>query len=331
MTHTDAVRISVASDAAEARRIATYQAQQLKWSDVEIGTANLLATELATNLAKHAQQGALVVTSYVTSGTGRLQLMAVDRGPGIEDLEACVRDGHSTAGSPGTGLGALGRMATVFEMFSTPGKGTVAIAEMRQRSAASDAASSWSVGAVCVPYPGERVCGDAWGFIGDASAATVAVCDGLGHGPAAAAAAAAAKEARRDGPRDGPRAVVERMHSALRPTRGAAAAVATLTAQSVRYCGVGNICASIVGPGRTHALVSHAGTLGHSAQRVAEFDYPWTASSTLVLHSDGISAHWKPEDWPGLWVRDPAIVAGALYRDRTRGNDDATVVVVRPA
>ena len=51
----------------------------------------------------------------------------------------------------------------------------------------------------------------------------------------------------------------------------------------------------------------------------------------LVMHSDGVSARWSLERYPGLAVRDPSLVAGVLYRDFCRGSDDATVVAVREA
>ena len=45
------------------------------------------------------------------------------------------------------------------------------------------------------------------------------------------------------------------------------------------------------------------------------------------MHSDGLSTGTASTRYPGLAVRDPALIAGVLYRDFTRGHDDATVVV----
>jgi hypothetical protein len=63
--------------------------------------------------------------------------------------------------------------------------------------------------------------------------------------------------------------------------------------------------------------------------RVRELEYPFGTQAALVLHTDGIGSRWKPEDWPGLWRRHPAVIAGAIFRDQKRGRDDATVVAVR--
>ena len=46
------------------------------------------------------------------------------------------------------------------------------------------------------------------------------------------------------------------------------------------------------------------------------------------MHSDGISTHWDPGQYPGLIARHPAVIATVLFRDFGRGNDDATVVVL---
>jgi hypothetical protein len=49
----------------------------------------------------------------------------------------------------------------------------------------------------------------------------------------------------------------------------------------------------------------------------------------LVLHSDGLTSHWKLAAYSGLHVRHAAVIAGVLYRDFRRANDDVTVVVVK--
>ena len=126
-------------------------------------------------------------------------------------------------------------------------------------------------------------------------------------------------------------ALMERMHLALRPTRGAAAAVADVdvAARVVRYAGVGNIAATVWGPDGSRSLVSHNGIVGHEMRKVQRFEVPLPPRGLLVMHSDGIATRWQLEKYPGLALRDPAVVAAVLYRDFCRGRDDATVVVAR--
>jgi len=75
--------------------------------------------------------------------------------------------------------------------------------------------------------------------------------------------------------------------------------------------------------------VSHPGTVGHELARIHEYDYAWPTGSLLILHSDGARTRWAVDAYPGLVRRDPALVAGVLYRDFERGNDDVTVVALR--
>jgi hypothetical protein len=93
---------------------------------------------------------------------------------------------------------------------------------------------------------------------------------------------------------------------------------------------VGNIAARIYdGSLSRHNLVSLNGTAGHQCERIQEFNYPWPEDGLLILHSDGLSTSTGLETYPGLAARDPALIAGVLYRDFCRGRDDATVVVVK--
>jgi anti-sigma regulatory factor (Ser/Thr protein kinase) len=332
MMRTSAVRISDRTQVAEARRAAMQHARALEWNDVESGEAALVATELAMNLSKHAHEGGAVILNS-TNGSNRtwLQVIAVDHGPGMSQVEHCFEDGYSTAGSPGTGLGAVRRIADSLEVYSTPGKGTVLVAELERAARGAPAPGACAIGAVSVPRTGETVCGDAWAVGTTDTAVAVLVVDGLGHGPLAAEAADAAVGTFRSGEVGNPKATMLRLHDALKATRGAAAALAVIDprAGTLRYCGVGNIVGAIVVNGEKRNLVSHNGTLGHSLATVGEFTYDWDRGATLVMHSDGVSGRWAADQWPGLWQRGPAIGAAVIYRDWRRERDDATVVVAR--
>jgi anti-sigma regulatory factor (Ser/Thr protein kinase) len=327
-----AVHVEDGSKVAEARRAALDHARELEWSDVSSANAAIVATELATNLAKHAREGLVSVTTLDGAQSPRLGILSVDHGPGIDDLDASFRDGYSTAGSPGNGLGAVRRLAKSLDVISTREKGTVFFAEMQDPARAYAArAERFAIGGLCVQRAGESVAGDAWDVRHEGDSLAVLVCDGLGHGAIAAEASRQAVATFLDRSALNPKETMERIHQALRPTRGAAAAIAVIDPDAgiVRYCGIGNISAVIVTPTDVRHLVSHNGTLGHIAARFVDFTYPWPAGASLVMHSDGVSARWQPEEWPGLWQRAPSMVAGVIYRDHRRPRDDATVVVVR--
>ena len=97
----------------------------------------------------------------------------------------------------------------------------------------------------------------------------------------------------------------------------------------IRFAGIGNIAAVVLNGAERRHLVSLNGIVGHEYRKVSEFAQPWQAQSVLVLHSDGIGTHWDLLRYPGLLGRDPSLIAGILYRDFTRGRDDATVVVLK--
>jgi anti-sigma regulatory factor (Ser/Thr protein kinase)/serine/threonine protein phosphatase PrpC len=334
MMETAAVHMTDPSKVAEVRRLTIDQARALAWNESDCGKAALLATELATNLVKHASSGSVIIVSESVHAGTRLRLMTLDHGPGMKDVEACMRDGFSTAGSPGTGLGAVRRIANLFDIYSTPEKGTVVVAELngpaRQNAPVSN---GFSVGGVSIAYPGETAIGDSWDYFNEDGCLCVLVCDGLGHGVLAAEASRLAVAAFRARPSADVTMSLNRIHEALRVTRGAAAAIAAIDRRSgtVRFCGIGNIVGSIVENSQVRHLVSHNGILGHSAPRISEFSYPWNDDCQLVMHSDGVSGRWRPDELLGLWRRAPSLIAGAICRDWIRGRDDATVVVARPS
>jgi hypothetical protein len=268
-------------------------------------------------------------------GTGRgLEVLATDKGPGIGDVARSLEDGYSTVGTPGTGLGAIRRQADLFDIWSRPGAGTVVMARIRaEDSAAGSAAMDWEIGTVLLPYPGELECGDSWAFGMKSGTPSLFAVDGSGHGPHAALAARSAVEAFETSDQMDSVRVMETIHRALAPTRGAAVAVARVDrpAQLVRFSGVGNIGAALVSEDAIKRMVSLNGTAGHVAPRMREFTYPYRGAATVILHSDGVSAKWDLAAYPGLATCRPSIIAGLLTRDFRRTNDDALVAVLRVA
>ena len=253
----------------------------------------------------------------------------------MTDIDNCMRDGFSTGGTAGTGLGAVARLSMTFDVFSAPGQGTVLLSRSTRTAAESRTAqatkSTLELGAISVAVAGEIECGDSWRIADRGAAVGMLVADGLGHGPLAAAASKAAVSAFVSKPFDPPASIMTALHRATSGTRGVAAACALLHPgeAKVDYAGVGNICGSIVTGGRQRGMVSHNGTLGMQLVRTQQFEYPWPIDSLVVLHSDGLSARWNMELYPGLIQRHAAIIAGILYRDFGRERDDATVIVAR--
>lgn len=325
------LEVRQATDIAEARRVASRLSERSGLSSLETSQVALVATELASNLVKHAKNGSVVFRLLSRDAAGGLELIALDYGPGIANVMECMRDGYSTAGSPGTGLGAVKRLAHEFDLHSIPGKGTLTLARFWASRQLGRRPTALGYGAICLPVSGETVSGDGWAMNDERGTYTCVVVDGLGHGVSAAQAAAAALAAAREHRGKAPAEIVERAHGALRSTRGAALAVAEIDPEKklVRFCGVGNISARLQSEGKARHMVSHNGIVGQEARKISEFTYPWGADALLIMHSDGLSARWDFNDYSALLHRDTAIIAGVLYRDFARARDDATVLVVR--
>jgi hypothetical protein len=256
--------------------------------------------------------------------------VALDRGPGISDIGEALRDGYSTAGSPGTGLGAIRRLCSRFDIYSRPAEGTAVLAQLWPNHTEDIVPWPVELGAIAVPKPDEEISGDAWAARATAHGARVLVADGLGHGLEAAEAAVRACTVFRESS-DTLTTVLDAIHGALRHTRGAAVAAAEIDLEErvVRFAGVGNISGAIIAPERDYNMVSHNGTMGHEVRKIQEFTYQWPEESVLVLHSDGLSRRWDLRQRPGLLSRHPTLVAAVLHRDYRRERDDSTVVVAR--
>lgn len=326
-------RVSDASEVATARRAALQHAQAMGMGENAAGRVGLVATELATNLIKHAGGGTIVFARDIVR-TRSLTLISLDRGRGIPNLSAAKRDGFSTAGSPGTGMGAIERASTSLEIFSVPERGTAVVCTIdddARDAPVLQAPSRIRIGGISVPLRGEDANGDDWCAVANRDIATIAVIDGLGHGTLAADAAAQANRVLRERAEESLDALFQDLHAALRATRGAAISIARIHAgvNRVDFMGVGNVAGTIVSDDAVRKTVSLPGIVGHEMRKLQTFSYPWSASSVLVMQSDGVSANWNPASWPGLMQYSPELIAAVLYRDHARHSDDATVVVAK--
>ena len=328
------IAVVEASQPSAARLITRDLAETAGFGEEDSYRAGIVATELATNLVKHARGGEFLARVTANQPNGEIELIALDRGPGIRNLAASLSDGHSTAGSPGNGLGAVQRLSDLFDIFSTPEHGTVALARLRARRKPVDAQPAMTIGAISIPKSGEHVCGDAWQVrrLADGMLATLA--DGLGHGLHAAEAADAAITAFNARAYTANADALQAIHHAIRHTRGAAAAIAEVRRHDriVKYIGVGNISTVVWQQGvAQRQAVSHNGTLGHEARLFREYTYPWSDNAVIVMHSDGLTTHWSLDAYRGLGQRHPVVIASVLYRDFNRGRDDVTVLVGKEA
>ena len=252
---------------------------------------------------------------FISCGLSRLgapgvEILSIDRGPGIPDLQACFADGFSTTGTPGGGLGAVVRLSSEFDVYSQPGRGSVFVSRALSAATGGSVASGSgaTIGALTVPVHGEVVCGDAWALRSDRQRLRLIVSDGLGHGPLPRKLPPPPWPSLSDTTESSPMKLWRLLHRALKGTRGAALAVASIEMASrrIRFAGLGNIAGVTIGGAKASILLSHNGTAGHDSRRIQEFQYPLPDPGLLILHSDGITTSWSLDPYPGLQRRHPS-------------------------
>ncbi len=324
------LRLGDASRVGEARRLAMTFGSRARLGESEQGNLSIAVTEIASNSVNHGGGGELLLRTLEEDGRAGVEALFVDSGAGITNLTEAFRDGFSTSGTMGTGLGAARRLVHEFDLHSIPGAGTVVVLRVWKGGPIRQN-PRMMVGSVCLPVAGETESGDAWAVLSGGPRTLLLLADGLGHGASAAEAAQLAVTLFRANASRSAADILALIHLGLRPTRGAAVAIAEVdTARgAVDYAAIGNIAGRLLTVGGMRSLVSHNGIVGHQARPAQAFTYPWTADTMLVMHSDGLKNQWKAEAYPGILRRDPALLAGLLYRDFARERDDSSVVACR--
>jgi anti-sigma regulatory factor (Ser/Thr protein kinase) len=332
-----------------ARRAVHSFAKRVGFTERELAEIDIVVQELGTNAARYATGGGTVHFTTPLGAEPGLELFYCDKGPGIPDIERATRDGVTTGGSLGAGLGAIRRLMHDFDCYSTvpapPQRrasarlrrtthGTAILCRKWVEAARLErhhAATARRYGAWSRPSPGETANGDAYFVRRRAGQTLLAVIDGLGHGHGAEEAAAAALEVLGAWQGEGLEELFQRAHDRLRPTRGAVmgACVVDTPREAFYYAGVGNIEVRVFNSPEPIRPVPANGTLGARMGRLRVWRFPWAEGATVVLASDGLSASWDIGDYPGLLAKSPQLMAGVLMRDYVRGSDDATVLVAR--
>ncbi|MFE6618028.1 ATP-binding SpoIIE family protein phosphatase [Streptomyces sp. NPDC057740] len=334
----------------DVRVAAAAAARHAGLAEDRVAAAELVTTELATNLLKHAGGGRILLDlvgpsapAYGDERDALVQIVAVDHGPGMPDTTVALRDGYSTTATLGAGLGTCLRTADDFGLHSAPGRGTIVMARIGFRThpdttGPRPAPLPVRAGGVNIPLAGGEFSGDAWVCVRTADRVTLLLADGLGHGPLAARASCAAVEELRQVPHLPPADLLRRLDSALRGTRGAAVSVAQLDidAGKLSFAGVGNVGARLRRGDTWQGLVSRPGIVGaHLPTHLPQQQADWTDDCLLILHSDGLPSRWTPgpaADAPASL--DPAVIAATIVRDASSParpvRDDTAVAVLSP-
>jgi serine/threonine-protein kinase RsbT len=116
--------IATSADVVLARQKVRQWSTEMKFTLVDQTKLVTAASELARNALDHGKGGKMVIEVVENISKTGLKLIFEDHGPGIPDIEAALRDGFTTGGGMGLGLGGSKRLVNDFHLESQPGKGT---------------------------------------------------------------------------------------------------------------------------------------------------------------------------------------------------------------
>ncbi|MDQ3201759.1 MAG: ATP-binding protein [Pseudomonadota bacterium] len=324
-TLTQVLPIEDSSQIGHARRTAQKLAEEHGFDATDAGRVALVATELASNILKHAVRGELHLRVLPRPSGDGIEMLAVDRGEGF-DVHACLTDGFSTRGTQGIGLGAVARQAQVFDVYADS-HGTVLLTRFYPRQ---DKTADRRMGVSQHSLLNDPACGDVWHVAFDGARISALIIDGLGHGEEAERAARVGEEVFALTPFTSATLLLEDIHHAMIGTRGGALAITQFDGHddALRFVGIGNIGACLIAPDKSRGMVSHPGIVGGQYRKAQSFDYANVNGQLLIMYSDGLQSRWNLQDYPGLVHRHPAVIATLLHRDFCRDRDDVTVLVI---
>jgi len=331
----------------QVKRIARRCASDTGLSERQMAEIDIAVKEIGSNAMKFARGTGQLFVARMDSASGPegVELIYVDKGPGIEDSSLAVKDGFTTTGSLGAGLGAIKRMADEFYIYSNPQSRTRPLAlygrthhgtamVFRKYLNADEAKpkpvrETW--GTITRPVVGADFNGDAYFIKRDKDQRLVAIIDGLGHGLGARDASKEALTAIEENYARPLEYILRATHEALRQTRGAVAGLARIDCSTgvIEYTGIGNTDFRVLGGRSIIRLISLNGTLGSRLERIKVFKEQLPKVATIVLTTDGISDRWDAESYPGLLGAHPQLLSAVIMRDYSRSNDDATILCGR--
>lgn len=320
----------------------------------ERGVLGTVVSELATNIIKYAGNGLIRIEPLLQDGKPGVRVSAIDRGPGIADLEAALRDGFSTSGTLGLGLPAVRRLMDSLNIRCPEDGGThveairwsrrpVGVAA-RQREAVDAGRTDrvfspplqLTIETRTRAYRLHEFCGDCVWSHQTEGYALLAQLDGTGHGPAAHDATDRVIHAIKSHIAHWPTrpdaglltGLLDACHQAAKGTVGAAITLALIDRSSanLHHLGLGNTCIMSFSPSGWEG-VSRSGAIGQRYRPPVIGTHRLKAGDSIVLFSDGLSSSQvrqlrRRSDRP----TEPAAIADVLM-STAKPDDDASCLV----
>lgn len=311
-------------------------AHRKKFVGVEIEKMELVCNEIVTNQIKHAR-GSGMVQLWARGDTDQsLDIFGLDYGPGIEDLEHSKKDGSTTTGTLGKGLGAIERLSKESAIYSLPADarhinrwhGTAVWAHFLAEKQKTRPTIEY--GAFLRAFQDSFYNGDYIKIKNGADRVQWVHLDGLGHGELAAEAVLPARSILEEEVELDERISV--LSEKLKLGRGAVGVLGEISASDeyLRITGVGDMNAYVISDGERRTMSMASGILGRQHRSVNVNEVSFSKRAVVITTSDGVKG-WKIDTLPQLWRLHPQMIAFVMGNILGRSNDDTSLVVVRRA
>lgn len=320
-------------------------ARRMGFSDGQRENMVLVAAEMVSNQIKYA--GSRGMLQIWQQPGPLLDLVALDFGPGINNLSQAHQDGFSTSKTLGKGLGTIRGLSHESGIYTVP-EGTGADVNARwhgcafwsrfnpghKAQTAADASidalkAEFKIGLFARALTDDRFNGDRIYLERNESRLRWLHLDGLGHGEPAQQATDHLADTLFLSPDVGE--VLNRVDRQLKLTRGAVAMLSDLDRKGMQaqIVGVGDMRAYCYVDDQLQNITFAPGILGkeHKTPRVTRVDL--NKQSTVISVSDGIRRSWNETTFPGLLKQHPQLIAYVLGNIMGRASDDQSLCVVR--
>lgn len=231
----DIFKINDSWDIGHTRRYIVEESRKLGFNSIELGEISIVINELCTNFIKHkAVDGTLIFNILNESDRVGIEITARDKGPGIEDIDNSIKDGISSKGTMGGGIGALKRLMDSFEIYSNcvSGKsihsqlesiGTLIILKKWASNKFKHDTDDVKVSLLSTPCAGAEANGDYYYIKKFKDRCIFAVIDGIGHGEEASSASKLASKIIADNTHKSIEHILMAVNKGLINTRGVVA------------------------------------------------------------------------------------------------------------
>lgn len=301
------------------------------FSEMRTGEIDIIVAEMVSNLVKHGNGGRLLVKLVKEQNIEGIELISIDDGEGIADVNRMMTDGASTTNTLGHGLGAIKRLSNVFQVYSQKGWGTILLSRVFKEELPYQKKTN-EIRSIVIAKPGEEKCGDAFYCRIGSHAIRLFLGDGLGHGAEAAVAVNTAIQSFKFLKEESAADTIRELHKTVRKTRGLVGTAALYLKEQKRWriCGVGNICTRLLSGIEVKNSMAYNGIIGHNIPNtMKDQELEAENAQVLLLCSDGIKTKWDMTKFPGVLKYDLSILAAVIFKDYARHTDDMSVVAVR--